>query len=109
MSARIGKQTILIAVLLAISALSFPTLAKAQNRGTMQVSARVVDSRIEIQALDAARAATARWASASPQARLAGLDHVTTVAQVSVTPTSVATPAGRQVSGLLVTIDYSKN
>jgi hypothetical protein len=77
-----------------------PINAEAQARGTLQVTAQVVDTKASLDGLQAARVALRHVASGTQDANL---DTVSTLAQVS-----VAQPAtGR--SDLVVTIDYSKN
>jgi hypothetical protein len=82
----------------ALAALLLPSVAKAQNRGTLQVSARVVDSRPSFAALEATRALAQDLAAG----RSTGRETVATVAQISVT----RKPATREV---VITVDYSKN
>src|SRR5438128_6454042 len=77
-----------------------PLSAEAQARGTLQLTAQVVDTKASFDGLQAARVAL-RHAAAGTQN--ANIDTVSTLAQVS-----IAQPAtGR--SDLVVTIDYSKN
>jgi hypothetical protein len=77
-----------------------PINAEAQARGTLQVTAQVVDTKASLDGLQAARMALRH---ATTGAQDANVDTVSTLAQVS-----VAQPAtGR--SDLVVTIDYSKN
>jgi len=76
-----------------------PHAAKAQNRGTLQVTATVVESRPSFTALQAAKTATSNWLAGQTQV---GNDDVSTVAQVSVRPNA-------ESHHLVVTIDYSKN
>ena len=77
-----------------------PINAEAQVRGTLQVSAQVVDTKASFEGLNAARVAL-RQAAAGTQ--VVNLDTVSTLAQVSV----ARLPQGR--SDLVVTVDYSKN
>ena len=77
-----------------------PLNAEAQARGTLQVTAQVVDTKASYDGLQAARVALRQAAAGT---RNANIDTVSTLAQVS-----IAQPAtGR--SDLVVTIDYSKN
>ena len=77
-----------------------PATAEAQARGTLQVTAQVVDTKASFDGLQAARVALRHAATGTPNANI---DTVSTLAQVS-----IAQPAiGR--SDLVVTIDYSKN
>ena len=109
MDRMVGNHVAIVAIPALFCLSLLPSIAKAQNRGTMQVSAVVVDSKSEFAALYAARAATQSWAAPSSTAKPAR-DDVTTVAQVSVVPQSTPTPRGQsRISGLVVTIDYSKN
>src|SRR6266480_7279011 len=77
-----------------------PTTAEAQARGTLQVTAQVVDTKASFDGLQAARVAL-RQAAAGTQS--SDLDTVPTLAQVS-----IARPLQAR-SELVVTIDYSKN
>src|SRR5213082_951709 len=79
--------------------LSRPVNAEAQARGTLQVTAQVVDTKPSFDGLQAARIAL-RQAAAGTQS--SDLDTVPTLAQVSI----ARPPQGR--SELVVTIDYSK-
>ena len=98
---RCSVPRVVVAALLVGSAwLSRPLSAEAQARGTLQVTAQVVDTKASFEGLQAARVAL-RHAAAGTQN--ASIDTVSTLAQVS-----IAQPAtGR--SDLVVTIDYSKN
>ena len=88
------------AVLVGSVWLGRPLSAEAQARGTLQVTAQVVDTKPSFDGLQAARVAL-RHAAAGTQT--ASIATVSTLAQVS-----IAEPAtGR--SDLVVTIDYSKN
>jgi hypothetical protein len=82
-------------VAIAVAALS--TLragtAEAQARGTLQVYAQVVDTKVSSEALQAASAVVKGQPSA-----------VSTVAQVS-----LSYPADPRATAVVVTIDYSKN
>jgi len=77
-----------------------PINAEAQARGTLQVSAQVVDTKPSFEGLQAARVAL-RQRAAGTQSE--NLNTVPTLAQVSI----AEAPQGR--SELVVTIDYSKN
>lgn len=83
---------------LALAGLILPAVAKAQNRGTLQVSARVVDSRPSFAALEATRAVAQGLSGGRSTVR----ETVSTVAQISVE----RKPATREV---VITVDYSKN
>ena len=76
-----------------------PHAAKAQNRGSLQVTATVIESRPAFAALQAAKMVATNWLTDPAQA---GKDDVSTVAQVSVRPNP-------ESHHLVVTIDYSKN
>ena len=84
---------------LLMASLFSPHAAKAQNRGTLQVTARVVDSRPATTALQAAKSLTSSWLADQTRSER---NDVTTVAQVSVRPNA-------ESRRLVVTIDYSKN
>jgi hypothetical protein len=89
----------LVVALLALGASVLrPAAAEAQARGTLQVTAQVVDIKASSQALQVARA-TLFGAAASPSAGSSGA--VSTLAHVSV---AYPTP---ERSGVVVTIDYS--
>ena len=93
-------RVIVVAVVLGAAWLSRPVHAEAQARGTLQVTAQVVDTKASFDGLQAARVALRHAATGTPNANI---DTVSTLAQVS-----IAQPAlGR--SDLVVTIDYSKN
>lgn len=77
-----------------------PVTAEAQARGTLQVTAQVVDTKASFDALQATRAAL-RQASAGNQNT--NIDTVSTLAQVTIVQPSASR------SDLVVTIDYSKN
>jgi len=77
-----------------------PAAAEAQGRGTLQVYAQVVDTKAGYDGISAARSALL---AASTRSGAAQLNPVTTLAHVS-----VAYPS-EQRSGVVVTIDYSKN
>jgi hypothetical protein len=86
------------AATLAIAAIGIaPTIAEAQGRGTMQVSARVVSADNAFRSLDAARAAIREVSQ--PTAR-DGAEAVPTVARVALV---------RDRHAVVVTIDYSRN
>ena len=93
-------RVIVVAVVLGAAWLSRPVHAEAQARGTLQVTAQVIDTKASLDGLQAARSAL-RQAAAGTQS--SDLDTVPTLAQVSV----ARPPQGR--SELVVTIDYSKN
>jgi len=98
---RPGLARVVVALVVVGAAwLGRPINAEAQARGTLQVTAQVVDTKASFDGLQAARVAL-RHAAAGTQN--ANIDTVSTLAQVS-----FAQPAtGR--SHLVVTIDYSKN
>lgn len=77
-----------------------PVSAEAQGRGTLQVTAQVIDTKASFDGLQAARAAL-RQASAGT--KNTNIDTASTLAQVTIAQPS----SGR--SDLVVTIDYSKN
>src|SRR5438874_13331856 len=77
-----------------------PTTAEAQARGTLQVTAQVVDAKASFDGLQAARVALRRAAAGTQGTNI---ETVSTLAQVSV----ARLPQGR--SELVVTVDYSKN
>jgi hypothetical protein len=75
---------------------AIPSAAEAQARGSLQASARVVDTRTSFAALEAARTAL------QPSAVVAQ-SRVNTVAQVSVQRLE------ERRGAVVVTIDYSRN
>jgi len=77
-----------------------PATAEAQARGTLQVTAQVIDIKASFDGLQAARIAL-RQAAAGTES--SNVDTVPTLAQVGI----ARPPQGR--SDLVVTIDYSKN
>ncbi len=77
-----------------------PAFAEAQARGTLQVSAQVVDPRPSSDGLQLAKAALASASSNSPSGEH---ETVSTLAHVSITY------ATERRSALVVTIDYSHN
>ena len=93
-------RVVVAAVVVGAAGLSRPVHAEAQARGTLQVTAQVIDTKASFDGLQAARVAL-RQASAGAQN--SDLDTVSTLAQVSI----AQHPQGR--SELVVTIDYSKN
>ena len=93
-------RAVVAGLVFAAAWLGRPINAEAQARGTLQVSAQVVDTKPSSDGLQAARLALRQVAAG---AHGANLDTVSTLAQVSV----ARLPQGR--SDLLVTIDYSKN
>jgi hypothetical protein len=80
--------------------------AEAQNRGTVQVSATVVDTRVGFDGLAAARLAVANFGGAQAKSQ----DTVATMAQISTAYVRTTSAAG-QVSApsVIVTVNYSKN
>lgn len=103
---RTASKIVIAIALVSIWAVGAPTAAEAQNRGIMQVSARVVDTRPAFQALESARAATAAWAASRPTDR----NDAATVAQVTVAPRREVSGDGRlRVTGLVVSIEYVKS
>lgn len=88
----------LVGALAALAAL-LPATAEAQGRGTLQVTAQVVDPAPGYQGIRAAKAVLAITPASPPNQ----LDAVSTLAHVS-----VAYPAERG-SAVVVTIDYSRN
>jgi hypothetical protein len=91
----------LVVALLALGALVLrPVAAEAQARGTLQVTAQVVDVKVSSQGLQAARAALSAPSTnsgAPTRATVSTLAHV-----------SIAYPSAER-SGIVVTIDYSKD
>jgi len=88
-----------VAVLLVGGATLLPVAAQAQARGTLQVFAQVVDTKVSSDGLRAGKAALHQAASTSGAAQTA----VSTLARVS-----VAYPT-EQRSSVVLTIDYSSN
>ena len=93
-------RVVVAAVVLGSAWLSRPVHAEAQARGTLQVTAQVIDTKASFDDLQAARVALRQVAAGTQSS---DIDTVPTLAQVS-----IARPSqGR--SDLVVTIDYSKN
>ena len=91
-------RSVAVGILVLGASMLRPAAAEAQARGTLQVTAQVVDIKASSQALQVARATLlAAQASAAPTH-----DAVSTLAHVS-----VAYPTAER-SGVVVTIDYSK-
>jgi hypothetical protein len=98
---RPGLARVVVAlVVVGAACLGRPIRAEAQARGTLQVTAQVVDTKASFDGLQAARVAL-RQVEAGIQ--ITSIDTVSTLAQVSI----AQPPQGR--SELVVTIDYSKN
>ena len=93
-------RSLVVALLACGTLLLRPAAAEAQARGTLQVTAQVVDVQVSSQGLQAARAALFAPSTSSGAATRA---PVSTLAQVS-----VAYPSAQR-SGIVVTIDYSKD
>jgi len=88
-----------VAVLLIGGATLLPVAAQAQARGTLQVFAQVVDTKVGSDGLQAGKAALHQALATSSAAQTA----VSTLARVSVVyPTE-------QRSSVVLTIDYSSN
>ena len=79
-----------LAAILALGAISvaLPSAAEAQNRGVVQVSVRVVDTRTSFEGLEAARQATAAWGKDGSVETGRSKDGVTDV-RVAYTPAQV--------------------
>jgi hypothetical protein len=92
-------SSVVVAVLVLGASMLRPAAAEAQARGTLQVTAQVVDIKASSQALQVARA-TLFGPSTGTAAR--SDEAVSTLAQVT-----LAYPTAER-SGVLVTIDYSK-
>lgn len=91
-------KSVVTAVTIAVAALGIaPSLAEAQSRGIMQVSAQVVSMDESVAALSAARTAVARVARPADVRRP---ETAPTVARVSV---------ARDPRAIVVTIDYSRS
>jgi hypothetical protein len=80
--------------------LGSPTHAEAQARGTLQVTAQVVDTKASFDGLQAARSALRQVAAGT---QTTNVETVPTLAQVSVSRPS------QERSELVVTVDYAKN
>jgi hypothetical protein len=98
---RPGLARVVVALVMVGAAwLGRPINAEAQARGTLQVTAQVVDTKASFDGLQAARVALRQVAAGT---QITNIDTVSTLAQVSI----AQPPQGR--SELVVTIDYSKN
>jgi len=98
---RPGLARVVVALVVVGAAwLGRPINAEAQARGTLQVTAQVVDTKASFDGLQAARVAIRQVATGT---QITNVDTVSTLAQVTI----AQLPQGR--SELVVTIDYSKN
>jgi hypothetical protein len=86
----------ILAVAIAVAVVSLPGVAASQARGTLQVSATVVDTRASYAGLQAANSAATDWASSRSHVA----NDVSTVAQIQVSEAS---------GDLVIRIDYLKN
>ncbi len=93
-------RSVVVAIVVLGASMLRPAVAEAQARGTLQVTAQVVDIKPSSQALQVAR--TTLFSSTSGPSASAR-DAVSTLAHVS-----VAYPTAER-AGVVVTIDYSKN
>jgi len=94
---------ILLAALVAGAALAVPRVATSQARGTLQVSATVVNTQPAFAGLAAANLAAHTWATTGK----AVTNDVSTVAQVTISHDAVAPALGAQpASALVVEIAY---
>ena len=93
-------RTLVAALLMTAAWFLKPAAAEAQARGTLQVTAQVVDTKISSDGLLAARAALQQAAVGAPAKEIG---TVPTLAQVSVARSAEAT------AGLVATVDYSKD
>jgi hypothetical protein len=92
-------KVVLLTALVAGAGLAAPKAASGQSRGTLQVTATVVETQSGFAGLQAAHAAVIGFAATGQPV----LSDVTTVAQVQVVP-AVQTPGE-----VVVRIDYLKN
>ena len=93
-------RVVAVALVFTAAWLARPARAEAQARGTLQVTAQVVDTKPSFDGLQAARVALRQMAAGTESS---DLDTVSTLTQVSISRPQ----QGR--SDLVVTIDYSKN
>src|SRR3989441_3069952 len=94
---------ILAAALLAVAAVAVPSVATSQARGTLQVSATVVNTQPAFAGLAAATAAANTWATTGK----AATNDVSTVAQVTINhPTAALASAAQPAAALVVEIAY---
>ncbi|PYP10997.1 MAG: hypothetical protein DMD56_07700 [Gemmatimonadetes bacterium] len=96
----LGSRISSVGALLVGAFLLLPVAAQAQARGTLQVFAQVVDTKVSSDGLLAGKAALKRGLSSSASAQQGG---VPTLARVSV----VFAPEQRPM--VVLTIDYSSN
>ena len=97
------SRAMAVAGLLAGPLLGSPSLAEAQARGTLQVTAVVVSNGPALDGLRSAQAAAQHWLGSKPQNQ----STVSTLASVTVTA-SPAVP-GVPERTLVVTVDYPRN
>src|SRR5436309_12881274 len=76
-------RALVAGIVLAAVWLGRPTTAEAQARGTLQVTAQVVDTKASFHGLQAASVAPRHAATGTPHANI---DTVSTLAQVSIAP-----------------------
>ena len=102
------------ALVLTGAAFILPSLAEAQSRGSLQVSATVVDTKTDVSALEMTRTAIAQWANPKTRSHV----DVPTLAQVSValrpanqqlTDAPLEAQATASAPTLVVRIDYVNN
>lgn len=93
-------RMVAVALVFGTAWLARPIHAEAQARGTLQVTAQVVDTKASFDGLQAARVALQQVAAGKQNP---SIDTVSTLAQVSVGRPAVGP------SDVVVTIDYSKN
>jgi len=101
------KTTLATIIALGALTVALPGAAEAQNRGVVQVSVTVVDTRSSFEGLETARQATAAWGQRGSVAPTTSKDGVTDV-RVAFTPAQVATDR-RTPGALVVTIEYSRS
>jgi hypothetical protein len=103
----VSPKAIIAAALVAGAMTLAPSLAEAQARGTLQVTAVVVRNGPAIEGLRSAQAAVQQWINNKTQ--IPGT--VPTLSTVTVTASSQAPEkmAGRAERSLVVTVDYSRN
>ena len=93
-----APKGILLAALLGVAALAVPSVATSQARGTLQVTATVVNTQPAFAGLAAATVAASTWATSGKTVT----NDVSTVAQVTISHDAALPSSGTQPAAALV-------
>src|SRR3989441_1816628 len=93
-----APKGILLAALLGLAALAVPSVATSQARGTLQVTATVVNTEPAFAGLAAATVAASAWATTGKTVT----NDVSTVAQVTISHDAAVPSSGTQPAAALV-------